>query len=491
MKLEKILKKCQSKFTVENIKNINLKGLSTNSKDIKDNFLFGAIKGKKFNGENFIKDLVLFKNLVIVLSIKSNTKKYKGNNNITIIKTENVRKLIAEISYFFYPKSLNEIVAVTGTNGKTSIAEYTRQIWNFQKISCCSIGTLGIIYKRKKILETNLTTPEPQDIHRNLSFLSKKGCKKAVIEASSIGLDQKRLYPLKFNKVVFTNLTIDHLDYHKSFKKYKSSKGLLFKNHTNDKSLGIINADSKYSQFFFDICKKNKIEVIDFGKNANFLKIRKINKLNNTFNVFFSIKSKKFNICFESFSVYEIYNKICALLIVFGKGLKETDFKFIRQLKNPPGRIEKINNKKNLNIFIDYAHTPDALKNVLSALKNSCKGKLITIIGCGGERDKSKRPLMTEEALKLSDKIIITDDNPRNEDPQKIRKEMISKTPKKKLVYIKEIPSRKKAIQYCINILEKNDFLLIAGKGHENYQIIKNRKFFFSDKETVIKLINK
>ena len=135
MKLEKILKNCQSKFTVENIKNINLKGVSTNSKDIKDNFLFGAIKGKKFNGENFIKDLVLFKNLVIVLSIKSNTKKYKGNNNITIIKTENVRKLIAEISYFFYPKSLNEIVAVTGTNGKTSIAEYTRQIWNFQKIS--------------------------------------------------------------------------------------------------------------------------------------------------------------------------------------------------------------------------------------------------------------------------------------------------------------------------------------------------------------------
>ena len=179
------------------------------------------------------------------------------------------------------------------------------------------------------------------------------------------------------------------------------------------------------------------------------------------------------------------------MLIVFGKDLRETDFEFIKQLKNPPGRIEKINNKKNLNIFIDYAHTPDALKNVLSALKNSCKGKLITIIGCGGERDKSKRPLMTEEALKFSDKIVITDDNPRNEDPQKIRKEMISKTPKHKLVYIKEIPSRKKAIQYCINILEKNDFLLIAGKGHENYQIIKNRKFFFSDKETVIKLINK
>tara|TARA_B100000035_G_scaffold188415_1_gene160850 strand:+ start:884 stop:1342 length:459 start_codon:yes stop_codon:yes gene_type:complete len=150
MKLEKILKNCQSKFTVENLKNINLQGISTNSSEIRDNFLFGAIKGKNFNGENFIKDLTLFKNLVIVLSIKSNSKIYKGNTNITIIKTENVRKLVGEIANIYYPKSLNEIVAVTGTNGKTSIAEYARQIWNFQKISCCSIGTLGIIYKKKK-----------------------------------------------------------------------------------------------------------------------------------------------------------------------------------------------------------------------------------------------------------------------------------------------------------------------------------------------------
>ena len=183
--------------------------------------------------------------------------------------------------------------------------------------------------------------------------------------------------------------------------------------------------------FFLKFVKKKKLKLLILVKNANFLKIIKIKKLNKLFNVFLSIKNKKFNIFFESFSVYEIYNKICALLIVFGKSLKEKDFQIIKKLKNPPGRIEKINNKKKLNIFIDYAHTPDALKNVLSALKKFCSGKLITIIGCGGERDKSKRPLMTEEALKFSNKIIITDDNPRNEDPQKIRKEMISKIPKK------------------------------------------------------------
>ena len=453
MKLEEVLINCQSVFTVENLKNIDLKGISTNSREVKDNFLFGAIKGKKFNGEEFIKDLVLYKNLVIVLSSKSNSKIYKENSNITIIKTKDVRKLIAEISYFFYPKSLNEIVAITGTNGKTSIAEYVKQIWSFQKITCCSIGTLGIIFNKKKFLETNLTTPESYNINKNLSLLSKKGCKKVVIEASSIGLDQNRLFPFKFNKVVFTNLTIDHLDYHKSFNKYKDSKGLLFKNHTNHRSIGIINTDSKYSKFFLEICKNKKIEIIDFGKKANFLKIIRISQSNHIFNVFLSIKEKKINIFIETFSIYEIYNKICALLIVFGKNLEEKHFKLLKKLKNPPGRIEKINNKKRLNIFIDYAHTPDALKNVLSALKNCCKGKLITIIGCGGDRDKLKRPLMTKEALKFSNKIIITDDNPRNEDPKKIRKEMISKIPRKKLIYIKEIPSRKRAIQYSIKIL--------------------------------------
>jgi murE/murF fusion protein len=150
MKLEKVLKNCKSKFTVENLKNINLKGISTDSREIKDNFLFGAIKGTRFNGEKFIGDLILFKNLIIVLSSKSNSKIYKKYKNITIIKTNDVKKLIAEISYFFYPNSLNEMIAITGTNGKTSIAEYVRQIWNIQKKSGCSIGTLGIIFRKKK-----------------------------------------------------------------------------------------------------------------------------------------------------------------------------------------------------------------------------------------------------------------------------------------------------------------------------------------------------
>jgi UDP-N-acetylmuramyl tripeptide synthase len=187
MKLERVLKNCQTAFTIENFKNINLKGISNNSREIKDNFLFGAIKGNEFNGEEFIKDLILFKNLVIVLSSKSNSNIYHEHKNIIIIKTKDVRKLIAEISYFFYPKSLNEIVAITGTNGKTSIAEYVRQIWNIKKINCCSIGTLGIIYGKKKIHDTNLTTPEPHEINKSLSLISKKGCKRLLLRHQASG----------------------------------------------------------------------------------------------------------------------------------------------------------------------------------------------------------------------------------------------------------------------------------------------------------------
>ena len=221
------------------------------------------------------------------------------------------------------------------------------------------------------------------------------------------------------------------------------------------------------------------------------MKIISIKKFSNLYNVNFLLNRKKIEISIYSFSIYEIYNKLSALLAVFGEKIDEKKFIFLKNLYTPPGRIEKIRNKKKLNIFVDYAHTPDALKNVLSSLKKVCKGKLITVIGCGGERDTKKRPLMTKEALKYSDKIIITDDNPRNENPKKIRKEMISKISKNQKLKISEISNRRKAIEYSINIMDLDDFLIIAGKGHENYQEIRSRKFYFSDKNTVLKFINK
>ncbi len=491
MKLKKILNQCKTEYKCLNLYDFKIRGICTNSEEVKENYIFGAIQGQRFNGESFLGDFKRISKLVVVLSIKSKLNFDLIEKNIIVIKTKNVRKFISEISYIFYPNSLKEIIGVTGTNGKTSIADYTRQIWTQKKIDCCSIGTLGIIHNKKKIFDQGLTTPDPITLNKKLNFLSKKGCKKIIIEASSIGLEQNRLFPLKFKKVIFSNLSRDHIDYHKTFNNYKEAKSLLFKYHTYKNTVAIINSDSIHSKYFLEICRKKKIKILDFGKKASFLKIISIKKFSNFYNVNFLLNRKKIEISIYSFSIYEIYNKLSALLAVFGEKIDEKKFIFLKNLYNPPGRIEKIRNKKKLNIFVDYAHTPDALKNVLSSLKKVCKGKLITVIGCGGERDTKKRPLMTKEALKYSDKIIITDDNPRNENPKKIRKEMISKISKNQKLKISEISNRRKAIEYSINIMDLDDFLIIAGKGHENYQEIRSRKFYFSDKNTVLKFINK
>ena len=486
MTLSKILKQCNTNFHCENFFDFNVFDISSNSKIIKNNFIFGAIQGKENNGENYIDDLVKYNKIAVLISKK--TKKTPPNQQIVFVKTLDVRKLFSEISSIIYENSIKEKVAITGTNGKTSISDYVRQIWEKLNFEAASIGTLGIIYKKRKINISNLTTPDTVTLNKQLNHISKKNCKKIIIEASSIGLDQNRLHPIKFDKVAFSNLSRDHLDYHKNFLNYKKAKSILFTHHTKNNSIAVLNADDKYSNFFFEICKKKKLKILDYGKSGKFIKFFSFKKKDDGFEYSVHFKNEKRKVFTNAISEYEIYNKICSLIIVFGENLALNKFKLLNNLKDPPGRLEKV--KKDLNIFIDYAHTPDALKNVLKNLKQNCKGNLFTIIGCGGDRDKTKRPLMTKAALKFSDRVIITDDNPRKENPAKIRNDMIkhlNDIEKKKII---EIANRKKAIIFSINLLKKMDFLLIAGKGHENYQLIGNKKYSFNDKLIVRKIIS-
>ena len=239
------------------------------------------------------------------------------------------------------------------------------------------------------------------------------------------------------------------------------------------------------------LCKKNNIQILDYGKKASFLKIKSIKRVNNIFEVqiFFSNKdiTLKINCCAE----FEIYNMLCSLILVFNRKLQTKDFQIISELKNPSGRLEKIFDKKNIRVFIDYAHSPDAIKKVLSSLNKITSGKLILVFGCGGDRDRLKRNQMTKEALKFSDIIIVTDDNPRFEDPRKIRDDMIRNLKPEDLKKIKVIGDREIAIKKAVNLLSEKDVLLIAGKGHENYQLIKNKKIFFSDKITAKEYLTK
>ena len=483
MKLKDIIKKSTLQTKIINPLNFFVKGISIHSDQVRNNFIFAAMKGGAHHGLDFIKDLFSYKNIAVVLSKGDKIPQdFRKSNSVAFIQVDDVRLFISKACSIFFQNSIKQKIAITGTNGKTSISFYVNQIWRKKNIDGASIGTLGVQYKKKLDMISKLTTPDVIDNHKILKKLSELGCEKVIFEASSIGLDQKRLSPIKFDIVGFTNLTNDHLDYHKTMNNYKSAKSLLFTSHIKKKTIAVINTDSKFSNFFLKLCKKNNMQILDYGRKASFLKIKSIRRVNKIFevNIFFCNKdiTLKINCCAE----FEIYNMLCSLILVFNKKLKTSDLQIISKLKNPSGRLEKIFDKKNIRVFIDYAHSPDAITKVLSSLKKITSGKLIIVFGCGGDRDKLKRNQMTREALKYSDIIIITDDNPRFEDPRKIRDDMIRNLKSEDLKKIKVIGNREIAIKKAVNFLSEQDVLLIAGKGHENYQLIKNKKKFFSDK---------
>ncbi len=492
MKLKEIIKKtCIYNETI-NVTNFKVKGISINSNDVKDNYIFGAVKGNNFNGEDFISKLSHIKNLAVILSKKSSIKILsKEFQHISIIKVDDVRLFISVLCSILFPNNINQKLAVTGTNGKTSVASYVYQIWQIQMKNSASLGTLGLKYKKKYAIKSNLTTPDPISNHKLLNYLDKLGCDRIIFEASSIGIHQKRLYPTKFNVIAFTNLSIDHMDYHKTMTSYKNSKSLLFSDYVSHDSVAVLNADSKYYDFFLKICKKKELQILDYGKRASFLKIISIKRLETSFEVKFFFKNEIFLRKFECHSEFEIYNKLCSLIMVFKKTLKQENFGILSKIQNPDGRLEEIFNNNNQKVFIDYAHTPDAISRVLSSLRKITLKKLIIVFGCGGDRDNSKRNLMTKEALRYSDYIVITDDNPRFENPKKIREQMVRGIPNYKLKKIIMISNRSKAIGHAVKILSRGDTLLIAGKGHEEYQIIKNKKIKFSDKKIAMNFLKK
>jgi len=444
-------------------KNIVISGLSSNSKDVKKNFIFFAIKGKKINGENYIKDAISKKASVIVCSKTCKI----TSKNILIIKTRNVRRLLSECASNFYKLKPKTIIAVTGTNGKTSVADLFYQILRRNNKSVATIGTLGIKYNNK-IIKTHLTSPDAITIHKNLSFLKKKKIDNVIIETSSHGLEQKRLHNINFKAGIFTNFSQDHLDFHKSMSNYLNAKLLLFKEILKKKTSVI--TDSKILPFIEikKIAKKKDFKLIDIRKQ-----IDEIKNFMDISNVDFKIK----NLAMAIEAV-----KLC--------GLKKKEiYKSIKNLKDVDGRLELVRRyPNNIQIFVDYAHTPDALLKTLSFLKNKYGNNISLVFGCGGERDQKKRPLMAKIADTYCNKIYITDDNPRNENPKKIRNELLKHILRKQ-VY--DIGNRTLAIKKAIQKADPQEIILIAGKGHEEQQIYKNKIFNISDKKIISNILIK
>ena len=468
------------------IKKINIKGLSLDSRQIKKNYLFFAVKGIDFNGEDYIFSAISKGAVAVVCGINCKIK----NKKIPFIKVKNIKKTITDACKTFYKVKPKNIIAVTGTNGKSSVAEFYHQILISQKIPVASLGTLGIKIN-KNITKTNLTTLDIISIHRELAKIKMLGIDNVILEASSHGLEQGRLNGLNFKTAIFTNFSQDHLDYHKNMKSYLNAKLILF-TKLLEKKQNII-TDNEIPEFLKlkKIAQKNNLNLCTIGKKNSTIQFKSIKHNNKYQNIIFTYNRKNYDVKIPLIGLFQVKNLFMSILAarLSGLDIKRT-LRLVRNIREVNGRLQLIKTTPNqTKVFIDYAHTPNALETTLKTLKEHYKIKPDVVFGCGGERDKSKRRKMANISEKNAEKIFITDDNPRNENPKLIRKMIISGFSKK--LTIKEIPSRVKAIERAIIKSKPNSVILIAGKGHEATQTYGKKIINISDKEIVKNINNK
>ena len=464
----------------DHFKEIEINGISNNSKNIKKNFIFFAFTGNKTNGNLYI-DEARRNGATVVISQEE-----KGKDVIKLTNKDYF-KIYSHLCSSFYNKKPKNIIAVTGTNGKTSVTDFCRQIWSFYGLKSASIGTLGIRDTSEQYyhkIRNNLTTLDSSELNKQLSKLYDKQISYVALEASSHGINQNRLDGINFNGAVFTNLSHDHLDYHKNMENYFSAKMKLFTEHLKDGTCVSINLDDQYGMELYNKIKTKNFKFVNFGFNEKCeLKLIQIKKIEKIWQLEILYKNKLYKTDIGLVGHFQIYNALAAASICLGLGLKQDSiFKSLSYLQTVPGRMQIVNHPLcKATIIVDYAHTPNALKNAILAVKKmNVNGKIYTLFGCGGERDHEKRSKMGEVAFKNSDFTIITDDNPRTEDPSLIRKSIINNNP----IAI-EIPGRDVAIKKAISFLKDDDVLIIAGKGHEQTQTIGIETLPFDDVSVV------
>ena len=467
----------------KNKRTVFFSGIAFDSNDVKKDNIFFAIKGNSFDGNDYI-DLAIKRGAKIIISEKKIIKKKK---DIVYLHSSNVRKLLAETSYKIFDYKPKKLIAVTGTNGKSSVSEFYYQILNLNSKKVASIGTLGVKYKGKNKKLIN-TTSDPIQLSFILKNLKKKKIEYVIMEASSHGLKQNRLDGLLFDVGIFTNFSHDHLDYHKNMKNYLKSKLYLFNKLIKKKGNIITDAVIPQQKQIRKISIKKKIKLnLIFEKKGLELISHKFSNEKQLLQI--RLNKSIYLIEINLIGKIQIKNILMAILAAHKTGLKfEKIIKVIHKLKPVKGRLEKIGKiKNNSKVILDYAHSPEALKLALSNLREQFPSSKISLVfGCGGNRDYKKRSIMGRIAEKYSDEIYLTDDNPRNENPSKIRKD-IKKGFKK--VKFQEFSSRKKAIYNAVMRLKTGDLLLVAGKGHEETQDYGKRKLFFSDTQVILKSI--
>ena len=477
MKLNEVLKNITPIKIVGN-DNVEITGVNIDSRRIKAGHLFVAIRGTQVDGHQFIhKAIELGADAVLCEELPE-----KLSDHVTYVQVESTEDAVGKVATLFYgnPSHKLKLVGVTGTNGKTTIATL---LYNMFRKFGYKVGLLSTVcnYIDDVEVPADHTTPDPIELNELLAKMVEAGCEYAFMECSSHAIHQKRIGGLKFAGGLFTNLTRDHLDYHKTFENYRNAKKAFFDGLPKD-AFAITNADDKNGMIMVQNTKAT-VKTYSIRTMADF----RARILECHFEgMYLEIDGREVGVQF--IGKFNVSN----LLAVYGAaimlGKKPEDILLVLStLHSVSGRLEPIHSPEGFTAIVDYAHTPDALANVLNAIHEVLDGKghVITVCGAGGNRDKGKRPLMAQEAVRQSDKVIITSDNPRFEDPQEIINEMLAGLNEQQMRKVISIVDRKEAIRTACMMAQKGDVVLVAGKGHENYQEIKGVKHHFDDKEVL------
>ena len=452
-------------------------GISADSRAVKPGFLFAAVRGAKSDGLAFLPQAVAG-GAVAVLAECEPSAPLPGH--VALINVPDVRRALALAAAKFYPRQPATIAAVTGTSGKTSVAAFTRQIWAALGHAAASIGTIGLVTPAGEEYGA-LTTPDPVELHRIVDRIAGEGITHLAIEASSHGLDQHRLDGLRVGIAGFTNISRDHLDYHGSPEAYGMAKLILFRNLLQPEGVAVVAVDHTFAAEVVDAARGRSLRTIEVGQGAR--DIRLISSAVDGFSQVLTLGygGVRYQVRLPLVGAFQVENALVAAgQAIAAGGDAAAVFAALEGLVGAKGRLELVGRKSGAPIFVDYAHKPDALAKALDALRPYVSGKLVVVFGAGGDRDAGKRPLMGEIAAAKADRVIVTDDNPRSENPGAIRAAILGGAPG-----ADEIGDRNEAIRRAVADLKAGDVLLIAGKGHETGQIIGQKTVPFSDHAAV------
>ncbi len=480
MKLKELLGDIKVVRVTGNI-DIDITGIAYDSRMVEKGNLFICITGYKIDGHKFIEDAINRGAVAILLENEIEI-------TVTAIQVKNTRSAMPQFASRFYgnPTDKLRLIGLTGTNGKTTTSYLIKSILENSGKMVGLLGTISIKIGDKEV-ESTRTTPESVDLQKLFNVMANTKVTHAVMEVSSHSLDLGRVDGCNFHTGIFTNLTQDHLDFHQTIEKYRDAKEKLF---CMTSGVNIINIDDEHGRIIANHIKDFKIPMYTYAidRNADFM----------AKNMTITASGVSFILLTPDYSIdikvnipgkFSVYNALAAAAAAFVQGIEKESIKSgLERIKGVPGRSEVVNIDMPYTVIVDYAHTPDGMENILNSVREYVKGKIITVFGCGGDRDKTKRAIMGEIGGKLSDYCVITSDNPRSEDPYVIIKQIEEGIKKTKCKY-DSIESRRKAIKKALSIAEKDDVILIIGKGHETYQVLRDRTIPFDDREVVLEML--